>query len=686
MAIRTYDILLDSYNSTIPEPIIGRQGDKNGAVTLHVTITDRGTAVDLTHQTVNLIAETANGTAVVSDNAGVTLTEPTNGKFDYAIPNALWSEAGKITKAYFSLNDTDGQQATYDLTFIVKESIDISQDKADDYITIIDGTVRDLKTKVDAIYEYFSDGNFYNKNLIKIINQSLDKSNAVENAYWYFSGNVGQPVGQTTNATGMWAYNKVHVHKGETWSILQARLFFSGFTDIQGNKLSQFSTTDITGDIEYTADQDGYICVSAQSTTPKVFNLPLADITNDMRTFPAGVFGIWITGKHLLADNHKKITVSTAPELLKAINDLSNDTNYSDATIYLQEGVYDLYTAMGGASYITSVDAAASGELFGLNLPDRVSLIGNPHATITFEVPDNVATKTSSTRISVISILHTHTLENLDIIGKNVRYAVHDETGNGVSGLTRVVKNCHIEHLGNASGLWSATQAYAIGTGSGGSYDFENTVFKSVSSVWSAHDNANQKDNTFTFNQCKFVTGSDYSIRFGTYGSGDDMNYVTINNCDIDKYIYVMEEVPDSKTGMRFELKGGGNTKVPYWSVNSAGARLPIEFCDETARITNIGKDIIKDGTPIKLTDIGKGIAMGPTDAVYMAYGIALEDIAPGEQGVVKYAGYLSRDDTPLSSLTVGSRIGIIDGKLAQTNDDHYIGVVTQWRNILLRF
>lgn len=163
MAIRTYDILLDSYNSTMPEPIVGRQGDKNGAVTLHVTITDRGTAVDLTGQTVNLIAETAKGTAVVADNGGVTLTDAVNGKFDYAIPNALWSEAGKITKAYFSLNDTDGQETTYDLIFIVKKAIDISQNKADDYITVIDGTIRDLKTKVDDIYEAYKNGEFYSK-------------------------------------------------------------------------------------------------------------------------------------------------------------------------------------------------------------------------------------------------------------------------------------------------------------------------------------------------------------------------------------------------------------------------------------------------------------------------------------------------------------------------------------------
>lgn len=176
MTIRSYDINLDSFNATIPEPIIGRQGDKNGAVTLHVSITDRGTAVDLTGQTINLMAETAKGTAIVADNAGVTLTDAVNGKFDYAIPNALWSEAGKITKAYFSLNDTDGQQTTYDLIFMVKAAVDITQDKADDYITVIDGTIRDLKTKVDAIYADFYVGNFYNKDQTDTLIDDLEKS------------------------------------------------------------------------------------------------------------------------------------------------------------------------------------------------------------------------------------------------------------------------------------------------------------------------------------------------------------------------------------------------------------------------------------------------------------------------------------------------------------------------------
>lgn len=166
MSIRSYEINLDSFSSLIPEPIVGRQGDKNGAVTLYVTVTDRGAAVDLTEETIDLMAKTAKGTAIIADNAGVTITDAVNGKFTYEIPNALWSEAGKIKDAYFSLNDTDGQQTTYDLIFIVKKAIDISQDKANDYITIIDGTLRSLQVKIDAIYEEYKNGSFYSRNEI----------------------------------------------------------------------------------------------------------------------------------------------------------------------------------------------------------------------------------------------------------------------------------------------------------------------------------------------------------------------------------------------------------------------------------------------------------------------------------------------------------------------------------------
>lgn len=251
MTIRSYDINLDSFNATIPEPVIGRQGDKNGAVTLHVSITDRGMAVDLTGQTINLMAETAKGTAIVADNLGVTLTDAVNGKFDYAIPNALWSESGKITRAYFSLNDTDGQQTTYDLIFIVKKSIDISQDKADDYITIIDGTLRDLQTKIDAIYKEYQNGSFYSRNEIDSILSGYYKKAEIDAI-------KSEVVGDTNNQESLSGYfNNIidefggpipsyFVNKLNSMNSINNSTFNVGFITDNHHQLSTYSPGSLT--------------------------------------------------------------------------------------------------------------------------------------------------------------------------------------------------------------------------------------------------------------------------------------------------------------------------------------------------------------------------------------------------------------------------------------------------------
>lgn len=300
MAIRTYDILLDSYNSTIPEPIVGRQGDKNGAVTLHVAITDRGTAVDLTGQTINLMAETAKGTAIVADNSGVTLTDAVNGKFDYAIPNSLWIEAGKITKAYFSLNDTDGQETTYDLIFIVKKAIDISQNKADDYVTIIDGTLRDLKTKVDAIYADFSAGNFYNKNQVDTFVDDLKTSiSDASNTNVYESELFGGSV-KSEDINTLSAMNQ---------ELDTSKFNFVFMTDIHFGRLSNLPTKPTNYTLQHVANANYFGNVDATvlgGDNTDGSTIPLAALISDVRQMAAKFMygGLTDVDRFTLLGNH----------------------------------------------------------------------------------------------------------------------------------------------------------------------------------------------------------------------------------------------------------------------------------------------------------------------------------------------------------------------------------------------
>lgn len=170
MAIRTYKVTLDSKNAIAPEPVYLRQGDKTGAVVIDATLMDNGTPVSLSGLTPMFKANTADGQAVIADSTGFNVADESGGEFTYQVPNALSSVPGKIATAYFSFSDSSGSESTFDVAFIIKKAVDITQAQANDYITIIDGTLQSLQQKIDSmntdvqtILDAFNQGDFYNR-------------------------------------------------------------------------------------------------------------------------------------------------------------------------------------------------------------------------------------------------------------------------------------------------------------------------------------------------------------------------------------------------------------------------------------------------------------------------------------------------------------------------------------------
>lgn len=163
MAIRTYKVTLDSKNTIAPEPVYLRQGDKTGAVVIDATLMDNGAPVSIDGLTPMFKANTADGQAVIADSTGFNIVNASGGEFTYQVPNALSAVPGKIMNAYFSFSDTSGSESTFDVAFIIKKTVDITKPQADDYITIIDGTLQPLQHDVQTILDAFNQGNFYNK-------------------------------------------------------------------------------------------------------------------------------------------------------------------------------------------------------------------------------------------------------------------------------------------------------------------------------------------------------------------------------------------------------------------------------------------------------------------------------------------------------------------------------------------
>lgn len=137
MAVRTYDLVLDTKETVVPEPIYVRQSDGTGAVVLHVSVVDRGRPVTLSGS-LQFKAMTADNQNVISDNSNFKDIDLVNGKFTYELPNQVTMVPGRVKLAYFQVKQTTGEQSLLNITIDVKPSADIDPKKATDYIAIIE--------------------------------------------------------------------------------------------------------------------------------------------------------------------------------------------------------------------------------------------------------------------------------------------------------------------------------------------------------------------------------------------------------------------------------------------------------------------------------------------------------------------------------------------------------------------
>ena len=69
----------------------------------------------------------------------------------------------------------------------------------------------------------------------------------------------------------------------------------------------------------------------------------------------------------------------------------------------------------------------------------------------------------------------------------------------------------------------------------------------------------------------------------------------------------------------------------------------------------------------------------------WLFYGVSLDAIAPGQSGIIKYAGYIAKEDTGISSFSAGQRIGLVGGRLSPVDDADFIAYAVDANNILLK-
>lgn len=514
------------------------------------------------------------------------------------------------------------------------------------------------------------------------IKQLIDENTLIRGKYYN-----GGP--KTTGDEPTWAvYPPIYLEKGKKYGLKGVRGVFTHYFSLDNRKLKQFSSGDVLVDTDYTPDEAGYLLITRRladapcklilgglAGAAKLPNLNYGATALESNTpiaFPQ------IKNEYTIKKSAGDF--STLTEAIKALGSGSAD---NPITLYIHSGEYDILQELGGDNFLRTVENTNS-ERQGIEVPDYVNIIGVGDVRLKMDIPDNKTTRNTSSRISVLNAWRHNTIKNIKITVRNTRYAVHDETNNQYANNDMKYIDCYFEHLGNKSGVWGSTQAYAAGMGSGGNYYFENCTFKSVAIPFSMHDNFNVESNRVKISKCTFITGNeDVAIRFGSYGTGAKKSVVTIENCNIDKTVKSFEEQGNSRHGNHFLISGGGNTIVPYITINSAGRKERIEFADEVRTLKNTGQAKITIGTPVKL--VGNTVQPLGAEEPYLFYGVSLDDIEPGATGVIKYAGYIAKEDTGINSLLVGQRIGLVDGRLAVVNSNDFIAYATDGGNILLK-
>lgn len=514
------------------------------------------------------------------------------------------------------------------------------------------------------------------------IKQLIDENTFVRGKY--YTGTAKQ----TGDVPSWGIYPPFYLEKGKKYGLKGVRGFFTYFFSLDDRKLKQFSSGDRLIDEDFTPTETGYLLISRQvADQPSKLIQGGVGAASKLPNLNYGASALESNTPIAFPKLKNEYTIkksagdfSTLTEAIKALGSGSAD---NPITLYIHSGEYDILQELGGDNFLREVENTNS-ELQGIVVPDYVNIIGVGDVRLKMDVPDNKTTQNTSKRISVLNVWRHNTIKNIKITVRNTRYAVHDETNNQFANNNMKYIDCYFEHQGNKSGVWSSTQAYAAGMGSGGSYHFENCTFKSETIPFSMHDNFNVESNRVKISKCTFITGQeDVAIRFGSYGTGAKKSIVTIENCNIDKAVKLFEEQGGSRHGNHFAVSGGGNTIVPYININSAGRKERVEFADEVRTLKNTSQTRITVGTPVKL--VGNSVQPLGANEPWLFYGVSLDDIEPNATGVIKYAGYIAKEDTGIGSLSTGQRIGLVDGRMASVDSNDFIAYATDGNNILLK-
>lgn len=283
--------------------------------------------------------------------------------------------------------------------------------------------------------------------------------------------------------------------------------------------------------------------------------------------------------------------------------------------------------------------------------------VGNQETVISAELPSTGST-TNYSKFQTLQLDTTNTIiNNIKILGKNLRYPIHTEaggTGINIDDSTILIKNTYIEHLGNndtALTDWTSFYAYGVGLGKRMSLTLENCILKSKGfPPFGGHDQYQKEDSVVNIVGCNF-SYSDHNfpykvISFNMFGKKNSKCHFNLvgNNFNYGS-VYFGNSAQDG-FGLYVSVSGHGNSKFIFEQKNSTGY-IP-NITDTKITLKNRTASTILKYTPLSEN---YNVASGEI------YAIARADATIGDIFDATIKGLI-----PLSSFSIKSGESILDG------------------------
>ena len=291
-------------------------------------------------------------------------------------------------------------------------------------------------------------------------------------------------------------------------------------------------------------------------------------LTVYLSNVPHGLQSIYFLS---LFDNHIKTQVATAAELIDAVQEAvmhEGSAKYYD--IYLLPGTYELWSALDRSQIIGTGD-----QLYhrGLELPDKCNLFGIGNVILSCTIPesDNSEEHPYTRIVSTLNMHNTENiLENIQIVGNNTRYCIHDDSGFDEQNKLLIVRHCKFTHNGTESETYMPSpRCYGAGFATGRKAVFENCVFDSSGNcdvqfyVHTQIADYNKSDCETVIRECAFITDGKRAIDYQVINSSTPGGVITVSNCFFaDNNEFYIRGGASPTTNHSATVFGGGNSPV----------------------------------------------------------------------------------------------------------------------------